>query len=352
MKPSKIFEILDMTLRARQANTVFNPLFVGPPGVGKSQIVQAWARSKNLPFVDLRVAFLESPDFIGFPSITVRDGRQITTHNLPEFWPTEGEGVLLLEEPNRGTQSVMNCLMQLLTDRKVHNYTLPEGWVIVGCINPEGEQYDVNTMDAALRDRFTMFEVTYDKPTFVSYMQSAKWHQDVVNFVDSGIWVYSPPETVGDTPGTKYVSPRTLSYLNAALVAGMGDKENELTVYESILGRNVGKDFYNFRHNESPVMYNDLVKNKKAALKKLEKFSDPNNYKNGMISLTVRDIIDYGDIKDDLLIDVVLTIPVEQGTALIRDLEFKRKDNTLLSKLCSANTEIKKRFQAVLNYGK
>ena len=136
MTPETIFEILDVAMQIRKNGDVFNPLFVGPPGVGKSQIVQQWAKKNNLPFIDLRAAYLEAPDLIGFPSIeTKSNNKKVTVHNIPEFWPEEGTtGVMLLEEPNRGTTSVLNTFMQLLTDRKVHKYTLPEGWIIVGCI--------------------------------------------------------------------------------------------------------------------------------------------------------------------------------------------------------------------------
>jgi MoxR-like ATPase len=351
MKPSKIFDILNLARRARNNGFIFNPLFVGPPGVGKSHIVQAWAKQNSLPFIDLRIAYMEAPDLIGFPSIEVKDGRQITVHNLPEFLPVDGQGVLLLEEPNRGTTSVMNCLMQLLTDRKIHKYTLPEGWIIVGCINPEGEHYDVNTMDSALRDRFEMFSVTYDKPSFVEYMNKTSWHKDIINFVESNMFQYRTPEEVGNVPGAKYVSPRTLSKLNAAILSEV-DREDEQSIYETILGSNVAKDFYNFRYNETPVMMSDLLNDLHGSLEKLKKFSNPENYKNGMISLTVRDILQENTISDELLAKVVEVLPVEQSTALIRDLEIKRNDDQILVRLCKQHKNIKELLKSVVKYGK
>lgn len=352
MKPSKIFDVLNLAMKAREIGEIFNPLFVGPPGVGKSQIVQAWAKKNSLPFIDLRAAYLEAPDVIGFPSIEAVNQRQVTVHNIPEFWPYEGKGVLLLEEPNRGTTSIMNCFMQLLTDRKIHKYVLPEGWIIVGCINPDGLDYDVTTMDPALKDRFEIFDVSYDKVSFVDYMKGKEWDKSLVMFVESNSWSYVLPENVGNVPGSKYVSPRTMSKLNAALRAGMEDKEFELLVCTTILGRNIGRDFYNFRHNESPVVYSELKSEKKKALNRLKKFSDPANLKAGMITLTIQDIVEHGDIEDKLLAEVLEIIPVDQGTVLIRDLEFKRKDNTLLTRMCKEYPAIKDLFKTVLTYGK
>lgn len=351
MKPSQIFHTLDLAQRARKNGDVFNPLFVGPPGIGKSQIVQQWCKQNNLPFIDLRIALMEAPDLIGFPTVEKVGDRQITCHNIPEFWPHKGEGVILLEEPNRGTTSVMNCLMQLLTDRKIHKYNLPEGYMIVGCINPEDAQYDVNTMDAALKDRFETFYVDYDKESFIKYMKAANWNKVLQMFVQAGMWEYKLPEQIGNISGAKYISPRTLSKLNAALEAGIDD-DFEHIVYESILGRNVGASFYGFKNNEQPVLYSDIQQNLKAACNKLQKFSDPKNYKNGHISITISSIIEDGEITDDQLAAVVLSIPADQGPKLIRELEFKRNDKGLLTRLCEQNPDVKKLFKTVLKVQK
>ncbi len=348
MKQNQIYTIMDLARRARQNHRKFNPLFVGPPGIGKSEIIQDWCKRNNLPFIDLRAAYLEAPDLIGFPSVENVDGRQVTVHNVPEFWPVDGEGVLLLEEPNRGTTSVMNTMMQLLTDRKVHKYVLPPGWIIAGAINPENEHNDVNTMDTALKDRFEIFEVNYDKNTFVEFMKVNDWDNNIIMFIESNTWTYSKPEDVGDGIGNKYLSSRTFSKLNAALKSEV-PKEMELDIYEAILGKNVGRAFFQFMNDEQPVLYKDIIKNPKQAFAKLAKFSNPEDYKAGHISLTMKDIVDNHDIKDDVLAQVLLHIPADHGPALISDLEYKRKDNTLLTRMTQNYPEIKKYFRDVLN---
>jgi hypothetical protein len=345
MKPSDIYAVMDLARRARTNDEIFNPLFVGAPGIGKSQIVQDWCKQHSLPFIDLRAAYLEAPDLIGFPSIEVKNDRQITVHNIPEFWPqeTEWEGVILLEEPNRGTTSVMNTFMQLLTDRKVHKYELPKKAIIVGCINPESEYFDVNTMDAALKDRFEIFEVVYDKPAFLSYMKKKDWDVNLQMFVETGTWKYTPLEDLG----TKYLSPRTFSKLNAALKSEVPESL-ELTIYESILGKNVGQSFYQFMHDEQPVLYKDILESTSKALRRLTKFSDPKDYKSVHVTITIRDIVEKNDIKDELLSEVCLVIPADQALDLLKQLSFKRKDDALLERIIKEFPEVKKYLKAVL----
>ena len=145
MKPIDIMKVLDLAQRARRNGFIFNPLFTGDAGLGKSQICQKWVeeqqkRNPKFFFKDLRIAYMEAPDLIGFPE-TEKDERDLvrTCHRLPEFWPTDpdAEGLILLEEPNRGTVGVMNCLMQMLTDRIIHNYEVPKGIIFAACINPD-----------------------------------------------------------------------------------------------------------------------------------------------------------------------------------------------------------------------
>lgn len=349
MNSEQIKSVLTLAKQIRTNGDIFNPLFVGPPGVGKSQIVQQWCKEQEIPFIDLRAAYLEAPDLIGFPSIEVKEERSVTVHNVPEFLPTKGTGVLLLEEPNRGTTSIMNTMMQLLTDRKIHKYELPKDWIIVGCINPESTDYEVNTMDPALKNRFQIFDVAYDKKSFVKYMKDNQWDKTLISFVESNTWVYTPPEKVANNPGAKYVSPRTLEALNSVLKHKV-EESLEMMIYETILGASYGRAFYSFRYNETPVLFNDLnnPKTKIKSLTKLKTYCKPGAYKNGLISVTLADILDDGKITDELLTEVLLVLPADQGVNLIRSLEYKRTDDKLLNRLVNGSPELKEYIKTVL----
>jgi hypothetical protein len=345
LKPTDILDILDLAMEARQRGNIFNPCFVGAPGLAKSALVQQWCRKKKIPFIDLRAAYLEAPDLIGYPTVVRKGDRDVTAHNIPDYWPTEGEGVIFLDEVNRGTTSVMNTFMQLLTDRKVHKYELPEGWIVVAAVNPENEEHDVNTMDAALKNRLEMFQIEFDKKDFVKYMISAEWDKSIINFVDTNTWTYIPPEEISKADGSQYISPRTLEKLNTVVQANVHENKSiEKIVYEAILGRNVGMAFFQFKNNEMPVSYEELENPRTYdfAIAKLKSFADPKNYKSGHISITIKDIVDKGTINDELLAKVVLALPADQGPVLIKELAYKRKDDTILNRICKGYPEVEK----------
>lgn len=339
MKPSNIFAVLDLAREARSQGRTLNPIFTGEAGLGKSEITQAWVkkqreRNPKFGFLDLRIAYMEAPDLIGFPSEGKdKNGTARTMHLLPEFWPTEGEGLILLEEPNRGTTGVMNCLMQLLTDFKVHNYTLPPGWMIAACINPDSSEYDVNTMDAALKDRFVEFEVEFDHMSFIDFIEAAGWHESVRMFVGSGIWTYKDTKSIGKDG--KYISPRTWSKVNAAEMAGVNKSRqlHRLTV-QSILGKDIGNEYHKFCYDSAPVTAADLLKDKSAAIKRLKSQSDPSTYQGDMIAATVESIEKaYGGLKkdckadqidEDLMAEVAHIIPSDHAVNLIKQCGYKQ----------------------------
>ncbi len=323
MKPSNIFKVLDMTVKVNETGKVFNPLFTGDAGVGKSEICQAWAKDRGYKLLDIRPAYLEGPDFIGLPFV-VKDDSNIerSINALPEFWPTEGKGLLLIEEPNRANNSTLNCMMQILTDRAVGKYKLPPGWIIASCINPDNAMYSVNTMDTALYNRFEEFEVKYDFHEFVAFMEKNNWHSNVVTFVKSGTWVHRSPEEIANDKEGKYISPRSWSKMNNAETSGLQDDSS--LHYEAsmgILGKAVGTMYHKFIYEITPVTAKDIVEDKEKAFEKLKGYSSKSTYRGDLLDVTVESISkEFGKLEgltEQLAIDVVMTIPMDQGNNLL-----------------------------------
>ena len=356
MKPIRILDVLQLAYKAGKAGQVFNPLFTGDAGLGKSAICQLFVEkmrttgfpesgipaNPNYGFLDLRIAYMEAPDLIGFPeSETDKNGTRRTAHNIPEFFPTDEnwEGLILLEEPNRGTTGVMNCLMQMLTDRKIHKYTFPKGTIFAGCINPDTAEYDVNAMDAALRNRFEEYEVEYDPISFMEYMEKKQFNESIQMFISSGVWVFRSTDQIAE--GGKYISPRTWSKVNAAEIAGVrSDRRLHAETVRSILGKDVGQEYHKFCYDEAPVVAKDLVDDLPKSLKRLEAQSDVNNYKGDMIAVTVESIIQHysctltddakeGKVGEKTMAEVAKIIPSDQAINLIKGCGFRQSKGAI-----------------------
>lgn len=353
IKPKDILSILDLAFEARKTGGKFSPLFRGDAGIGKSEICQLWVkqqqkRNPKFFFLDLRMAYMEAPDVVGLPRICSETKR--TIHVLPEFWPTEGEGLILFEEPNRANVSVKNTMMQVLTDWKIHNHTLPPMTLLAGCIN-EGSLYETDAMDLALMNRFVPYDVGYDFPTFVEYIQKHNWNPMVVAWVKSGGWVFKSAEELG-TEG-RYISPRTIAQLNTAMNSGLEDRMDIFfSTVSSILGNAVGREFHKFITGNRPILAQDFIDDKKEALKRLEKFCNGKDYKGDIVNILLDSLGDnfmkHPEINLDVICEVSLIIPKDQVHELLE--RCVQKSNLKLADFIKhepkLETAIKKSLQA------
>lgn len=130
----------------------------GPPGVGKSDIVRQAASSISRVVADVRALLLDPVDLRGLPS--VKNG--VTNWNIPSFLPTDGEGILFLDELPAAPPMTQGALYQLVLDRKIGDYILPPDWAIVAAGNREQDGAVSHRMPTALRNRFMHVELDAD----------------------------------------------------------------------------------------------------------------------------------------------------------------------------------------------
>ena len=95
----------------------------GPPGIGKSSIVAQTAQAHGLGFVDVRLSQLAPTDLRGLP--VPENG--VSRWYPPEFLPRDGAGILFLDELNMAPPAMQGVAQQLILDRRVGSYAVPEG---------------------------------------------------------------------------------------------------------------------------------------------------------------------------------------------------------------------------------
>lgn len=340
IKPGQIKEVLDTARKIRTAGGNYVPCFAGDSGIGKSEICQAWAKENNLKLIDLRLAYMEGPDMVGMPQSICVDGKWTTIHSLPDFLPKDGEGLLLFEEPNRAHESVMQTMMQILTDRRIHNYVLPEGWVIAAAINPEGK-YNVNSMDAAVKNRFAIFEVKFDHNSFVEYTKNVKFDSRITAFLDSGLWTYKSIDEIGDEGF--YIASRSFKKLDDIMKYGSESPLfYELTA--SVLGKATAPDFIKFINEIRPVLWEDFQRDEKAAFDRLKKITANKDYSGDLISITVNSIADAykaegSKMSDEFVLKVAKIIDLDHSVNLCC-LAFANKPTEYIEKMKTKHAKL------------
>jgi MoxR-like ATPase len=151
----------------------------GPPGIGKSSIVAQTAEKHRLDCVDLRLSQLAPTDLRGLP---VAD-KGVSRWYPPEFLPREGAGVLFLDEINLAPPAMQGIAQQLILDRKVGSYSVPDGWYIWAAGNRKEDRAAVFDMPAPVANRFLHVEVGPDFESFKTYALASGLHEQVLAFL-------------------------------------------------------------------------------------------------------------------------------------------------------------------------
>ena len=169
MKPSEISQALTICVTAKQPVVVW-----GAPGIGKSSLGQALAIALTRKLFDVRAALLDAVDLRGIPAVV----KGKTVWCPPSFLPTDADGpsILLLDELNRAPGMVQNALLQLVLDRKLGEYTLPDDCEIISCCNRESDGGGVQKMHLALANRFEHLDMEPDLNDWCKWASAAGIH--------------------------------------------------------------------------------------------------------------------------------------------------------------------------------
>ncbi|HEY1013270.1 MAG TPA: AAA family ATPase [Herpetosiphonaceae bacterium] len=151
----------------------------GPPGIGKSSIVAQVAAAHKLEWIDLRLSQLAPTDLRGLP---VPEGG-VSRWLPPEFLPQAGAGVLFLDELNMAPPTMQGMAQQLILDRRVGSYEVPDGWFIWAAGNRKEDRGSVFDMPAPLANRFVHLEVEPDFASFKDYALAAAIDEQLMAFL-------------------------------------------------------------------------------------------------------------------------------------------------------------------------
>jgi MoxR-like ATPase len=157
----------------------------GPPGVGKSSVVAQVARAHNLEFVDVRLSQLAPTDLRGLPvpQADPEGNGGISRWFPPEFLPRGGHGILFLDEVNMAPPTMQGMAQQLILDRRVGSYELPDGWFVWAAGNRKEDRASVFDMPAPLANRFLHLTVRPDFDAWRAYALGRSLHEHVIAFL-------------------------------------------------------------------------------------------------------------------------------------------------------------------------
>lgn len=231
------------------------PLMVwGPPGVGKSQVTAEVAEELGYEFHDIRASLIDPVDLRGLPHLDKDAG--VTRWAAPSFLPpTNGKGkyMVMLDEITVASPSIQASLYQLVQDRGIGEYRLPDGAVVIAAGNRAEDLGVSNRMPAPLANRMIHVTVEVSPPQFVNYILKRD-----LNYIVA-MYIKFRPETLHGFDAqtfrnrtVAFASPRMwerVARLMDAEVDGVkvrDDKELLATLVFGAVGEGAGSEFIAF----------------------------------------------------------------------------------------------------------
>ena len=164
------------------------PVFLwGPPGIGKSEVVSEITDELGGLMIDLRMAQMEPTDIRGIPFFNKDLGKmdwapliELPDEELASKYPVV---VLFLDEMNSAPPAVQAAGYQLILNRRVGKYVLPDNVVIVAAGNRDSDKGVTYRMPMPLANRFVHLEMRADFNAWQTWAVNKNIHKDVVGYL-------------------------------------------------------------------------------------------------------------------------------------------------------------------------
>lgn len=229
----------------------------GTRGVGKSSIVRQIAAQHGVPLVDLRLTTIEPVDLRG--AIYADDVLARTVWFPPEFLPTadQPEGILFLDELTAADQRLQVSAYSLILDRRVGNYRLPDGWMVVAAGNASFHDAVSHDMGTALADRMFHFNVQTVIDAFLAHAVAHGFAPEVMAYLKVR------PDKLDDTASQLAndhligASPRGWEDISNVLKSGVSEAVQRVLVQGRIGAANAAEFFGVLREIQAAT---DVVK--------------------------------------------------------------------------------------------
>lgn len=234
-------------------------LLMGPPGIGKTQIMEQISKEMQIALVAYTITHHTRQSAVGLPFISEKSyGGQ--TFSVTEYTMSEiiasvyekmeqtgiREGILFIDEINCVSETLAPTMLQFLQGKTFGNQKLPEGWIIVATGNPPEYNKSVREFDVVTLDRLKKIDVEPDFPAWKEYAYRQEIHPAVISYLELRCENFCRIENTVD--GKRFATARGWEDLSRLIQVyeDLGKTVDRDVIYQYIQHRTAAKDFANY----------------------------------------------------------------------------------------------------------
>ncbi|HED17551.1 MAG TPA: MoxR family ATPase [Gammaproteobacteria bacterium] len=247
MRPAQLLTMMDIEFTSTYSGHHTPVMLWGAPGVGKSQMVEQIASRHGVPLVDIRLSQMEPSDLRGIPFRVGEHVEWATPAMLPDLERHGPSGIMFLDEITSAPPSVSAAAYQLILDRRLGEYRVPQGWAIFAAGNRQGDRGVTYTMPAPLANRFSHFEVDVNLDDWVAWAYKFGIDERIIGFLR-----FRPELLFDFDPAhnpVAFPSPRSWEFAHRALQKFDGSREMLLGSLQACVGPAAGIELSAFVEN-------------------------------------------------------------------------------------------------------
>jgi hypothetical protein len=222
------------------------PIFLwGPPGIGKSDIIKQLGTELDAHVIDVRLSLWEPTDIKGIPFFdSVNETMKwAPPSELPDAEMAKKHKciILFLDEMNSAAPAVQAAAYQLILNRRVGTYHLPDNVVLVAAGNRETDKGVTFRMPAPLANRFVHLEMAVDWDDYFEWATENKIHKDVVGFLSfskKDLYDFDPKSS-----SRAFATPRSWAFVSELLVDDDTDTETLTDLVSGSVGEGLAVKF-------------------------------------------------------------------------------------------------------------
>jgi hypothetical protein len=214
-------------------------MFHGAPGLGKSDLARELAQ--GLPLIDFRASLLDPVDLRGVPSVS----NGTTVWNPPAFLPMESRdganGILFMDELTNANLAVQGALLQLVLDRRLGEYVMPDSWRIVAAGNRQTDRASANRLSSAAANRFAHIDIEADSKDWQAWAVKSAIHPVLIAFIGFR------PELLHKMENDTRTFPTPRAWANVSkAIATCGSLDSAYEIAAALVGQAAAIEFSGF----------------------------------------------------------------------------------------------------------